>query len=457
MATISIVKGKGNLKHNNRTQKIKAAAKSYLDELKHTNDIIIDKDIEVAYDELFSEALKKFNDKQTRSNRKIKNYYEHISRSKQEKAFYEIIVEIDNIENTEKGSNQEKIYKDILSTYVKEFEIRNPNFKVFQAIGHNDEKSLIHYHIDFIPVSYNNKRGLEVKNSLSGAFEQMGYTRNGFKEWRENELNVLQDMLKEKNIEFNLGSQRDKHFNIAEYKEYAQELKNIKQEIISKQAKLNTINLEYKSKKEYIKSVDKISDVSMMYPEWAKSSKSLLGKEYVTVPKDKWEAKHISADEKNYLKKQQIALESEIKAQISTKSEKHIETLEKEITSLKQAKKALEEENLHFKRIIKEQNYLIGRLKQFYLIVTKGINFDKIENKFHSIFDKLSAFFSNRKDLEIEERKEYTKEKYDELIQDSKEIGMDISHLNKPEFENLEELQQLEHDMYKQHAYDFYR
>ena len=462
MATISIVKGKGNLKHNNRTQKVKSYLKSYDENLKHKNIIIIDRNIEDVYQELFLESLKEFNDKQKRNDRKIKNYYEHITRSKQEKPFYELIVQIDNVNKTEKGSLEEEQYKSILKEYCEEFEYRNPNFKVFQCIGHDDEKGLIHFHIDFIPVSYNNTRGLKTKNSLSGAFEQMGYTRNGFKEWREKELNVIQDKMKEKKLEFNIGSQRDQHLNIKEYKEYVDELKKLENEIIYKQSELNKINLEYTTKKEYISAVDKESDVSMMYPGWAKRSKTLLGKEYVTVPKEKWESKHISANEKSYLKKQQLALESEIEAQQSTKSVIKVKILEKENKRLK----AIVE---HQKTEIEEKDYQIYDLKYeislykeyFRLIVGKTI--DTIKDKFkETIIEIKNFFYKDKEELSIYEKLEYTEEKYEELKERSKEFKIDLSKQEKPKIYDKEELKKeleyLEIKNYEEEIeiYDYY-
>ena len=55
--------------------------------------------IKKVYHQLFGEALKRYNDKQTRADRKIKNYYEKICNSKQEKPFHEIILQIGNKED----------------------------------------------------------------------------------------------------------------------------------------------------------------------------------------------------------------------------------------------------------------------------------------------------------------------------------------------------------------------
>ena len=463
MATISIVKGKGNLKHNNRTQKVKSHLKTYDENLKHKNIIIVDKNIEYVYQELFSESLKEFNNKQKRNDRKIKNYYEHITRSKQEKPFYELIVQIDNINKTEKGSLEEEKYKSILKEYCEEFENRNPNFKVFQCIGHDDEQSLIHFHIDFIPISYNNIKGLKTKNSLSGAFEQMGYSRNGFKEWRDNELKAIQNKMRDKQLEFSLGSQRNQHLNIKEYKEYNDELKKIENEIIYKQSELNQINVEYKTKKAYINLLDKESDISVMYPEWAKRNKTLLGKESVTVPKDKWEAKHISANEKDYIKEQQIVLEREIEAQKSTKSVEKVKTLEKENKRLKEL--IFQQNNK-----IKEQNNQIYDLNNeisiyqeyFKLIVGKSI--ETIKTKFkETIIEIKNFFYKNEEELSIYEKFEYTEEKYEKLKEKSKEFKIDLNKIDKPTTYDKEvlnkELEYFENNEYNEEEleeYNFY-
>ena len=52
--------------------------------------------IKDVYHELFDEALARYNEKQTRNDRIIDNYYEKICSGKQEKPFHEIILQIGN-------------------------------------------------------------------------------------------------------------------------------------------------------------------------------------------------------------------------------------------------------------------------------------------------------------------------------------------------------------------------
>ena len=58
---------------------------------------------ESEYHKLFDKALDEYNAKQKRKDRQIKSYYEKISRSKQEKLFYEVIVQIGNKDDTGVG------------------------------------------------------------------------------------------------------------------------------------------------------------------------------------------------------------------------------------------------------------------------------------------------------------------------------------------------------------------
>ena len=132
------------------------------------NITLVHEDLKTVYHKLFDDSLKKYNAKQKRKDRQIKNYYDKISRSKQEKLFYEVIVQIGNRDDTGVGSDMANIAVKALQDYVELFIRRNPQLYVFGAYIHMDEETP-HVHIDFVPFSTGNKRGLETKNSLKGA------------------------------------------------------------------------------------------------------------------------------------------------------------------------------------------------------------------------------------------------------------------------------------------------
>ncbi len=64
--------------------------------------------IKKVYHELFDEALQRYNEKQTRADRCIVDYYEKIRSLKQEKPFHELILQIGDKENMGAGSENLK-------------------------------------------------------------------------------------------------------------------------------------------------------------------------------------------------------------------------------------------------------------------------------------------------------------------------------------------------------------
>ena len=235
MPTASIAKGRGYLNHNDRTIK-QVNNRSWKPELSNQNIVYVNEPIQNVYHELFDSALDKYNAKIKQSKnpqRVIKDYYEHISRSKQEKPFYEFIVAFGNV--NDKNTEIYPVLQQCLDEYNRDFQSRNPNFYVFQQITHRDEVGIDHTHMDIVPVCSGNTRGLETKNSFSGALKQMGFTgKNAFLDWRRSEEKVMAEILERHGLEFERGDGRQEHLNVRQYQEYKhyeeqtiQELKNL--------------------------------------------------------------------------------------------------------------------------------------------------------------------------------------------------------------------------------------
>lgn len=110
---------------------------------------------------------------------------------------------------------------------------------------------------------------------------------------------------------------------------------------------LIAVKAEYEAKKAYVRQADKVSNVSVMYPEEAKvTEKGLIHKhKFVTVPAEMWEAKHISANEKSYLQKANEALESNLQEFRSTTSSKNLGTLQRQVQELEKENYSLRSEN----------------------------------------------------------------------------------------------------------------
>ncbi len=243
MGRISMPQGKGSQLHNRRDyEKIGKEIPDNINSfMTHENVTIVDKDIKVAYREIFGEYLQEYNSKQKRSDRKIDDYYEHILKSKNgEKPFYEDVLQWGKMEDFKAEPRLREKAKECLVEYARTFEARNPNLKLIGAYVHMDEASP-HLHLDYIPVANGYKTGLQTRNSLDKAMKQMGYTpvkesrqNNATKLWKENEREYFGELCRSKGLnveaERNLGR---KQFTVSEYKDAQKEmLEEVKADIL---------------------------------------------------------------------------------------------------------------------------------------------------------------------------------------------------------------------------------
>lgn len=218
LTSISIELGKGVLNHNNRKFIADNVDKNRTkDNIEYENI-----SLENAYHHLFDEALKRYNDRQKRSDRKIKNYLEHIQKGKQEKPFYEIIVQVGNKNDMGVNTHNKDLSKTILDAYMKEFQKRNPNLYVFNAHLHMDEATP-HLHIDFIPFTSNSKRGLDTRVSMKQALSSQGF-KGGTREetewsqWVNSEKQELSKVMLEHNVEWEYQGNNKEHLSVLDYK-----------------------------------------------------------------------------------------------------------------------------------------------------------------------------------------------------------------------------------------------
>ena len=221
--TISAMVGKGSVNHNSR----KFKAENVDGSRTHLNIDYCNENIKKVYHELFDEALKKYNDKQTRADRRIENYYEKIRNSKQEKPFHELILQIGDKENMSAESENGELARQILDEYYSGFQERNPNLKVFSAHLHMDEATP-HLHIDFVPFTTGSKRGLDTRVSLKQALAAQGFkggTRGDteWNQWVSAEKSALAFVMKCHGIEWEHKGTHEKHLSVLDYKKQERE------------------------------------------------------------------------------------------------------------------------------------------------------------------------------------------------------------------------------------------
>ena len=165
--TLSITIGSGDIRHNNRLFK-----PSNVDHSRTPDNItLVRENIQDAYHNLFNESVIKYNENQKRNDRKIKNYFDKIYRSKKEKPFYEFIAQVGN----QGDQPDQKKCVEILEDFHKMMQKDYPNMKIFNSVIHVDE-STPHLHLDFIPVGEGYKKGLEKRVSMQKALQNLGFS-----------------------------------------------------------------------------------------------------------------------------------------------------------------------------------------------------------------------------------------------------------------------------------------
>lgn len=237
--TISICQGKGSIGHNNRAFHTKNT-----DPARTKNNIVFVREpIGKAYDKLFAEAVERYNANQKRSDRKIKSgYFEYqfgqpvtetkLTSPDKRKSFYEYLIQLGTMEDTGVGTEAAEKATACLCEYMKGFPERNPNFYVFNAVIHLDEKTP-HLHIDYVPVGHY-KRGVDTQNGIAQALKEMGFGtgKNAIAKWRQSEYLAFRKIC-EKNgfIISEPKKSRGVSFAVEEYKEIQHEKERLTEEL----------------------------------------------------------------------------------------------------------------------------------------------------------------------------------------------------------------------------------
>ena len=216
--TISAMRGKGSLTHNRRD----FIAENVDSSRTPLNVEYRNEDIRSVYHELFDDALAHYNEKQTRKDRVIDDYYEKIRTGKQEKPFEELIIQIGNKDDMNASSENGQLARQMLDEYMQSFQQRNPTLRVFSAHLHMDEATP-HLHIDFIPFTTGSKRGLETRVSLKKALEALGFTggtksHTELNQWIESEKQALASIMARQDIEWEQKGTHEEHLSVLDYK-----------------------------------------------------------------------------------------------------------------------------------------------------------------------------------------------------------------------------------------------
>lgn len=340
---ISFCQGKGSLTHNNRDFIAENVDPARI----RDNYTFIKKDLGTVYEHLFGESTERYNAKQKRNDRKIKgSYFESLFHQKpsntvvtaadKRKSFYEDVVQIGKMEDSGVETEDAELVADCLKEYMENFQSRNPNFVVFNAVLHMDEATP-HLHIDYVPVGHY-KRGQDTQNGIAQALKEMGFGsgKDAIARWRASETEILNQICKNHQITPLPPEKSRGSMSVKEYKEARHEADRLEAE-----------NEQLKS--ENTAMANELAETKSLLDEANKKKVKLMEIENISV--------------KNTVFGNKVTLQKD-------EFEKMRDLAEKEVVSIKKTKKLtadnqkLSAENEELKETVKQQSEELAKYKK---------------------------------------------------------------------------------------------
>ena len=162
----SKTKLEGVAKHNLRKYKSSDYSANNIVILQGTKNLV--RDVKSVYHQEFDAALKEYNERQKREDRKIEDYFEHVSNKEQDMAV-EVIIQLGDREYWKEHECRKMHMNLIYESLLDELKRLFPNFIVANAVVHLDEDSP-HMHVVGVPVAYGYTRGLSKQVSKRWVF-----------------------------------------------------------------------------------------------------------------------------------------------------------------------------------------------------------------------------------------------------------------------------------------------
>ena len=156
----------GVAKHNLRKYKSEEYSAKNIFLIYGTDNLV--QDVKAVYHQEFDEGLKVYNENQTRADRKIEDYFEHVANKEQDMAV-EIIIQIGDRAYWQQHYENKCYMKKIYSMMLAELQYLLPEFVVANAVVHMDEDSP-HMHVVGVPVATGYKKGLSKQVSKRKVF-----------------------------------------------------------------------------------------------------------------------------------------------------------------------------------------------------------------------------------------------------------------------------------------------
>ena len=199
-------------------------------------------DVQDLYFGEFEQAKIEYNKKQTREDRKIKDYFKHISQDKQKDLACEFIIELGDMDFW--NSKNDYYKRGMVQVYTEQVEDLTrivPEFKVANAVIHFDETSP-HMHIVGVPIKDNYTRGMRKQPAKSKVFTKESLQRIQ-DEMRNCCIKSYNKIYRENSLLKQKKKGRNQDINVKDMGDY----RDIKKQIKQKEQKLTEANNQTKT------------------------------------------------------------------------------------------------------------------------------------------------------------------------------------------------------------------
>lgn len=198
------------------------------------------KDVQEVYHREFDEAVRIYNENQKRKDRKIDDYFEHVSELNQDMAV-EIIFQCGDKEFWEKHGDKAERMEFVYRYTLRKLQEFIPEFKVANAVIHFDEASP-HMHVVGVPVYDGYKKGLSKRVSKRNVFTQEVLSGVLQDKLRSEAEGCFKFNVKETFAEKKQGRNRD--LSVLEYKvaKESEKLETLAKDVVKSESNLATLS-----------------------------------------------------------------------------------------------------------------------------------------------------------------------------------------------------------------------
>lgn len=401
--------------------------------LQGSNNLV--EDVKKLYKTEFDEAVYKYNEKQTREDRKILNYLSKVEEDKQKNIATEIIMQLGDKEdwqniNLQDKQKMAKVFKNSLKV------LEEKGFKVANATLHLDETSP-HLHVVGVPVGTDFKKGMEKQVSSKSVFSigKLEILREKIEKTLITDFNKVYNVNVEKKQEKGLI---EEHLNITDYKK----LKPVVDELVKmvdKNIAIEQVKEEIKKKdKQKLEKEEELKNKAKEIAEAEEKAKEIVEKKK-TLETDLISSKNKLDNIQKEKEQKELEIELEFKNLFAKKQEiekkkKELEQKEKELEELEAKEKELENKKKKLEEIRQNKeniDFLIAQeLEKKKQIEKKKQEIERLNNSYKEMEAKLEDEKERIKES-IEIEKENIKKFSDEVIEKKRDKENVIIELQK--------------------------